>query len=197
MCKKIETVILAAGMSKRLRTKIPKQLLKFGEDAMLIKVIKTAIEARCFPITLVLGYRAEAIIKEIPARYASLIRIRVNKEFTKGLSTSIKAGISPGNETLVMLGDQPFITKDIIHSLIKTYQKHRKTTRPMYGYIPLHPILLSSRHTSLISKTEGDKGLKELLKNDQTAIHYVQVHDISPFIDIDTSKTYEIHKWRQ
>jgi len=122
--KSIAGLLLAAGASSRMGR--PKQLLPLGRWSLLEHAIRQALGSDIDVLFLVLGSHAKEIRERLaPAQLGSRLRIIENPRFGDGISTSIISGIrqiEPVYEhTLILLGDMPWITSDLINHLIEEY----------------------------------------------------------------------------
>lgn len=91
------------------------------------------------------------------------MRLVVNKDYAKGMSTSLKDGIRAAHRQatayLFILADQPFLTPDLINRLIEA---HRATSclvaRPVFKDRPGHPVLFDASLTPELLTLKGDTG---------------------------------------
>jgi molybdenum cofactor cytidylyltransferase len=183
----IAAVILAAGASTRMGR--PKQLLQFGGETMLRRAASVALKAGCRPVVVVTGADAAASRKALRGLD---VREAENQQWESGISSSVRVGIeavvtaNPRTAAVVlMLCDQPFITREIIAQLVAA---HRETGRSIvasrYGGSYGVPALFDKIHFAELTTLEGDAGAKQIIRK-----HLPKVH-LLPFpegeIDIDT-----------
>lgn len=189
----ISAILLAAGKSKRMGT--PKQLLKFGKKTILEEIILNLINSKVDEIILVLGYKVEEIKKNTEIEHEKLV-ITINKNFEKGMSSSIKQGIrSIGTNTkavLLILGDQPLITSEIINSTIDAYHEREfGIVAPRYGKIIGHPVIFDlDKYKDRLLELKGDKGAKEIIEANEEDIFKVEVLSDCILVDVDDSESY-------
>ena len=114
---KISATILAAGSSNRMGD-LNKLLLLINERPIINLVCTTALETNLNPIVVVTGYQHIKVEKAIPNKS---VRIVHNKNWKKGMMSSICVGISVLDESvngnMIILGDMPFITKETLMEL--------------------------------------------------------------------------------
>ncbi len=76
-------------------------------------------------VSVVLGYRAEEVIKAITAKP---VKIAINPDYQQGMSTSIIAGLnlvdSQAQAVMLALGDQPSVDSQTINRLIEEFYNH-------------------------------------------------------------------------
>lgn len=192
MTKTIATIILAAGASTRMGT--PKQLLPYRGTSLLRHVVEEAIASVCQPVIVVLGANAEKIY---PSLNQLPIQIVENLDWNQGMATSIKTGIqslSHLNEKIeaiiLTLGDQPFISAQIINRLVEAYYT---TEKPIiaseYAGTWGVPALFDRTIFSELIALKPSEGAKKIIKKHQHQTFCL------PFpqgaIDIDTPQDYQ------
>lgn len=171
----IWAIILAAGESRRMGK--PKLLLPFGEKTIIETVIQNAILSKVDEVLVVLGSSQDKIeqkIKKLP------IKIIVNPHFSKGMLSSIQCGIQsiPKNAqaVLIMLGDQPSISSDIINKTIDSFKSTKKgIILPVYKNKRGHPVLIDNKYRDEFENLNPDIGLRELIHNNTEDIMEVEL----------------------
>ncbi len=84
----ISAVVLAAGSSSRMGT--PKALVRLHDKPILAHVVAAVQGSRVGQVVVVLGHEADRVVSEVPLDGATVV---VNRDFTIGMSTSIRAGL--------------------------------------------------------------------------------------------------------
>jgi molybdenum cofactor cytidylyltransferase len=185
--KKVAAIVLAAGMSKRMGTM--KQLVKMGERTLLETTLSAVQSSRIQETILVLGYQADEILKTV--KLPSTIQFVTNESYEKGMSTSIRAGISAispdSAAALIVLADQPFLKPSIINALIEEYEStDAAILLPVYKGFRGNPVLIDRSLFPEMMQIEGDIGCRSLFGIHADKIHKVPVDDIGVLIDIDS-----------
>lgn len=182
---KIATLILAAGASSRMGE--PKQLLPVGSTTLLGHIIEMALQTKTDKVYCVLGAYADLIHKEI-TQYP--IEIIANKDYKKGLSSSIIAGISMllhYDAVVILLADQPKIDVGYVNKLItSSYMYPNKMIASSYGSSVGVPAIFPRLFYKNLLQLEGDKGARNFLK----ANDHVHAIEHNALIDIDTKEAY-------
>jgi molybdenum cofactor cytidylyltransferase len=183
----VGAVILAAGPSTRMG--MPKQLLQFGGETMLRRAASVALEAGCRPVVVVTGAHAA---RSREALCGLDVREAENPQWESGISSSVRVGIEAvvavnpeAVAVVLMLCDQPFMTRDIITGLVRA---HRETNCSIvasrYGGSYGVPALFGKAHFAGLTTLEGAAGAKQVIQK-----HLPKVH-LLPFpegeIDVDT-----------
>lgn len=183
----LAVLILAAGKSSRLGV-ITKQLLKYKDESFLKIAVKKALEISS-NVYVVLGHNSEKCQKEL-AQFD--INILYNKDYEKGLGSSLSFGISSTSKfenTLVLLCDQPFIPLSHLEKLknsidnktiISSFYKHTNKSTV--------PAIFPKKYYAEVEKLNEDFGAKHLLQNSQT----INIELEKEFaVDIDTKEDIE------
>jgi molybdenum cofactor cytidylyltransferase len=175
-------VVLAAGASTRLGE--PKQLVMLGGETLLDRAVRTAREAGCEPVVVVLGAEAERIRERCDLGGAVVV---VNGAWEEGMASSIRTGLRAvrvgvgavgGADGLVLMTcDQPAVTAEHLLALMaagqvtaSAYAERRGA--PAYFPVTAFPALAALR---------GDAGARELLRGAAT------VELIGGELDVDTA----------
>src|SRR4051794_2269103 len=138
----ISIVILAAGTSSRLGR--PKQLLDLGGGAVLPHTLRNAVASRGGEGVLVLGKQAGGVADAIGDLGQRTV---INPDFAAGQSTSLRVGIEAVSDAsdaaIVMLGDQPLVSPEILDQIIERFERTGSAIlQPVYGETPGNPVLL-------------------------------------------------------
>ena len=173
----ISAILLAAGQSKRMKGK--NKLTKEIHGIPLIKLsVKNILASSVDELVIVLGHQKETIEKLIDKN--EKIKFVFNKDFEKGMATSIKAGVKNLSKKtdafFICLGDMPMINKDTFNLLIK-YKNDKEIIIPTYKNKQGHPILFSKLMKKKIMTIEGDVGAKKILSLNKDKILNIETND--------------------
>jgi molybdenum cofactor cytidylyltransferase len=183
----VGAVILAAGSSSRMGT--PKQILQFKGSSLLKRVTLAALGARCRPVVVVTGARAELSRRELEALD---VHEAFNASWETGMGSSVRTGIEclvniEANVagTVLLLCDQPHVTSDMISTLVAT---HHATGSPIiasaYAGTFGVPALFSRTLFAELTQLEGTSGAKEIIKRHASDTHFVTFPECET--DVDT-----------
>ena len=183
-------IILAAGTSSRMGSL--KLLLPFGNKTIIESVLQNVLASKVDKTLVVLGANRENIEEKIN-KYP--VYITVNSDFPNGMLSSVICGLealpASTQATVVVLGDQPSISKSTINTLIDQYKKTRKgIILPVYKGRRGHPILIDIKYKLKIKDINPDIGLRALIHNHPDDILEVKVKNGSILQDIDTQDDY-------
>jgi molybdenum cofactor cytidylyltransferase len=171
---RVAGIILAAGKSSRMGKM--KLLLDVHGKPMLGHVVESALHSALDEVIVVLGHEHERILESIDFKGATVV---FNRDFHKGQSTSLKAGIAAVGEScdaaLFLLGDLPLVGPGVIDAVLQK----RKATRasivvPVFGGKRGNPVLLA----------------REILTAHEDLIETVAVEHDGILLDVDTWEDY-------
>lgn len=187
-------IILAAGQSKRMGQ--PKLLLPIQQKPMIQYVVDAASHPRIDKILIVTGAHATLLKQKV--RKNKKVSFIHNPVYVQGMGTSLRCGMEAMSgevdAVFVFLGDQPFVSPEVIESMSKHYErKHpnpKKIIRPMYEGKVGHPVLFSTDLVSFFSSLNGDIGGREIIKSQSHLVYTVPFHHEIWGRDIDTPKDF-------
>ena len=191
MRKFISGLILGAGASQRLGP--PKQLLPFRGTTMLGWVVNQAqLAAGLDEVVVVLGRAADELLECVDFGSAKVVE---NPVFAEGCSSSYRAGIAAldpqSSAIMIILGDQPGITPEIIN---RAAEEWRKTEAPiaLCSYLGRkgHPMIFAHTMFDQLTQLHGDKAAWKLVDAGGDAVHAVRLSLPFPE-DINTSEDFE------
>src|SRR5450432_1055992 len=126
--RSIGAIILAAGGSSRFGQ--AKQFLSFQGESLVRRTVRSAIDAGCTPVAVVVGDARACIETELREMPAVIVE---NPEWQRGLGGSIRCGLRyllisrPEINAVILLAcDQPFVGVGVIASLLGQRDESRK-----------------------------------------------------------------------
>ena len=178
----IEGIVLAAGFSSRMK-KFKMEMLLDGKT--LIERSVESLDKVCSRIIVVAGYKIERI-NEILKSYEK-VELVFNKEFEKGMFSSVKIGISQikAEKFFLLPGDIPFVNEDVFKKLLS---KKGDIIIPVFQSRKGHPVLIDSSLINEILNEPEDSNLKLFI--DKKGFTTVEVQDEAILFDIDTEEDY-------
>jgi molybdenum cofactor cytidylyltransferase len=187
----IWAMILAAGESKRMGK--PKLLLPFGEKTIIETIVEAVVSSKVEETLIILGSDREKIedkIKNYP------VEIVYNRDFRSGMLSSVQCGFKAlpveTRAVLVVLGDQPKISKAIINKLIAAYKSSEKgIVLPVYKKERGHPVLIDLKYREEVEKLSPEVGLRGTVYRHPEDILEVDVETPSIIKDIDDESDYK------
>ncbi len=182
-------IILAAGAAARMGK--PKLLLPWKGQPLIRHALQTGLAAGLDPLIVVTGANADllqAALDGLPARVVH------NPHWQQGQSTSVQTGIQalPPNTqaVLFLLGDQPFVTPELIRQLVNTYVRTRPAIlAPYVGQQRATPVLFDQSVFGLLCQLQGDAGARTIFQ--QVPPQAMPWPDERLLFDIDTPEDYQ------
>lgn len=185
-------LIIAAGESKRMGS--PKQLLELEKETLINRITHIVKQAVNFPIYIVLGASAESIQVQLPKLDLIIVN---NDHWQEGMASSISLGLTTAiaqnvhlDGVLLLVCDQPYITANIISSLLQM-QKEKDT--PMaaayYNDIMGTPALFHQSIFDELLSLKGDVGAKKIIQARPKEV--AKLHFEKGLLDIDTNEDYQ------
>ncbi|MED3562130.1 nucleotidyltransferase family protein [Bacillus xiapuensis] len=186
----MEAVVLAAGYSSR--AKAFKMTLPLGQMTVLEHTI-SKFEGLCSRVIVIGGFKAEHVQEEMAKicdknAYSFQIKFVFNKNFSKGMFTSIQKGVSEIIAPCFFItpGDCPLVKKETVRQLAE----HKgNVVIPSFNYKGGHPIKLSSEVKQKILDTNPESNLREVLGGFEKK--YMNVDDPGVLMDVDTPEDYQ------
>ena len=160
---KLQAVILAAGQSKRFRTGNTKLLEKVcGQEIILYPT--NLLSSMEIPTTIVVGHQAERIEKTVQAHHRNTVDFaEQGKRHSRGHALLCSKSKWHAQDILVMNGDTPFVSEEIITSL---QLKHKKNDAV---------ISIVKSHCCESASASYD----HIIRNDDGQIEVVSMHECS------------------
>jgi molybdenum cofactor cytidylyltransferase len=200
-------IILAAGSSSRMGHGRHKLLLPLDGHPVLAYVIEATLASQARPIIIVLGHQSDQVRLQIkPYTTHPDITLVDNADYLQGMSTSLRMGlqklISFGykkppssyqvDSALIMLGDQPMITPQVIDTLITAYRASNKDiVAPLYAGKRGSPVLFNVSLFPELMEVTGDEGGRTVLERHRQEVELIEMGDALANYDVDTWEAYQ------
>jgi len=187
----ISGLVLGAGASQRFGP--PKQLLPFRGTTMLGWVVDQARRASGLDeVVVVLGRAVDQVREQVDFGSARVVE---NPVFGEGCSSSYRAGIGALNSEsaaiMIILGDLPGITPDIINHLADEWRE-RQAPIALCSYQGRkgHPMIFAHSMFPQLIDLHGDKAAWKLVDANAALVQEVNF-DLPYPDDINTPEDFE------
>ena len=197
---RVGLILLAAGGSRRLGT--PKQLLRGSAGQSLVRrAAQTALESACRPVVCVLGASPELVHTELDDLPLSIV---INPDWQTGLASSLKVGLAaltadsqiaggPIEAVMVMLCDQPKVTRALLDSLVAAHaDTGHQIIACKYGGTRGVPALFGQTLFGPLASLTGDGGARRVIRG--YAGPMTEIPFPEGLLDIDTAQDAEAMK---
>ena len=194
---RIAAIVLAAGQSSRMGTN--KLLSDVGGKSLVRRAAQAAADSAAISTLVVTGNGSEnvrAALAGLPVSFAN------NPDFPKGLSSSLRQGLSALPDdcdgAVILLGDMPDVTSVLIDKLIVAFDPAEDraicvaTRHGKRG----NPVLWARRFFPEMMAIEGDTGARHLIAQYEELVCEVEAADDGPLIDIDTPEALRAYRAR-
>jgi molybdenum cofactor cytidylyltransferase len=181
-------LVLAAGEGRRFGS--AKQLARLRGRPLLEHAVAAMLAVPALdPVLVVLGAHAAEVRAAVGMGSARAV---LCPQWAEGQSASLRCGVralgSP-DAAVVTLGDQPFITPQVIAAVLDHGEGPHDAVRATYDGLPGHPVLLKRRLLERVDELQGDVGFRELLEG--AGVRTVECGHLCDPADVDTPAELE------
>lgn len=187
---KIEGIILAAGLSTRMGA--PKLTLEIEGVPIIRRVVRAALASELHHVILVIG-PADTGVKEALGPVATDLGLSqvVNPHPQAGMSSSMHKGLESLDHeaagVMILLGDQPGITGDIINELLAAFRREQtKIIVPCVLGCRTTPVIFPATLFSELMQETGDIGGRNVLKRHADQVVELEMGQDYDDTDLDT-----------
>jgi molybdenum cofactor cytidylyltransferase len=157
-------IVLAAGTSSRMGHN--KLFVSLRGESALRRAVRTALAAGLEPVLVVLGHESERAKSELRGLDCSPV---LNPSYAQGINTSLRTGIAAvppqAAAAVVMLGDMPFVTREMVQAIVARYWDG---TAPLvvssYEGVDAPPMLYDRSLFAELRALDGDGCGKKVVK---------------------------------
>ena len=180
----LHAIVLAAGGSSRFGS--PKQLVRVDGRPLLHAAVSKAVEVAGHAVSVVLGAHAADFAPLLRHSAASIV---INRDWSEGLASSIRAGVSrlPGScgGVMLVLADQAAVSAEDLRRLAASWRRQPDyIVAAQYGATLGAPAIFPASYFRDLMELRGDRGAQTLFKRNPDRVIRVPMDSAS--IDIDT-----------
>ncbi len=184
----VEVLLLAAGPSKRMGT--PKQVLQYGDTSFVRHLAREALGSDADGVTVITGAWAERVRREL---VDLPVRVVHNENWEEGMASSLRLGLRSLPRTagafIMMLCDQPLISKHSLNRIIDTYRSGTSLiVASTYNGITGVPALYDRSLLPHLKDLTGDQGARDFLRSQSHPTSLLPLPEAT--IDVDTPDDY-------
>ncbi len=183
----ISAILMAAGFSSRMKENKLKLPYGFGTviDHVLLELIRSNAD--------------EIIVVHREEQFFEGVINAVNDHPEEGMTSSIQTGIKhcskDSNGFMICLGDMVKLTAQDYNQLITAFNKQIKIDKfciivPRFNGEKGNPVIFSSSYYKNILNHTEKEGCRQIIKQHQHHISWVDMNTDAVLIDIDTPEDY-------
>jgi molybdenum cofactor cytidylyltransferase len=189
----VAAVVLAAGCGSRFRAPQNKLVADYRGRPLLRHALEAALASHAQPTIVVTGYdraRVEATLDGLSVTFVH------NADYASGLASSLSVGLAQvarGAGALVLLGDMPGVTPEILNQLIAAFHGSPAgcpAVAPTRQGRRGNPVLLARALFPKIMQLRGDEGARRLLQTVDGVID-LPIDSDAVTTDVDTFEDLE------
>jgi molybdenum cofactor cytidylyltransferase len=179
---KVTAILLAAGRSQRMgRNKL---LLDWNGRPLVRGIAETLIQAE-LDVLVVLGHEAA----EVQAALIGLpLKFDHNESFADGIGSSISAGAAAASPVadafLIVLGDMPNLSHDLLHALLSRANRDRIVV-PRHGVREGNPVCFGAEFRFELEALTGDRGARSIIEAHRSQVVSLDWKVETAFADLD------------
>ena len=163
----ISALVLAAGHTA------------YADTMTFASLAETFLSSGVDDLIIVVGDHAEQARAELIHKNVTIV---VNNDFGEGLSKSLRNGLkmlqSATTAVMLSLGNRPFISREVISTLIKAYTEGTsKVVVPSYSQMRGHPVIFDAQLLPELLKVRGNAGGRDVIKHHSRELTQVEVAD--------------------
>ena len=183
----IKAILLAAGQSKRLKSE--NKLIKLYKKKPLINHSLNALhKSKVNKVIVVLGYQKKELQKLIKKNNKNIFTY--NKEYKKGMASSIKAGLRKVNKKdkgfIIVQSDMPFIKSSDINKIYNSIKSKKYLIYVLkYRNKVGNPIGFDISTMKKFKRIKGDVGAKFMVKRLKKETKFIRINNLKSFKDFD------------
>ena len=182
-------VVLAAGRSTRMATQ--KLLLPYRGRTIIGHVVDEVLGSRVDRTLVVTGEDQERVTASLDRAVTFVPNPDPEGDMLSSVRCGVRAVPAGCDAVLILLGDQPAVTGEVIRSIVEARRLHGDSIIvPVYGGRRGHPILIPMRYAREVLTAHDGVGLRGLLMAHPDAVLEVPVDVPGVLEDIDTPEDY-------
>ena len=185
-------IILAAGSSSRMGSH--KLLLPYKGRPIVNWVLGAACASQADPVIVIIGHEAQRVDGALRAE--SWFLAIHNPWYLDGMSTSLRLGLAATpndvDAAIILLGDQPLVTPEIINAMIAEFARAPDAIiAASYQGRRGNPVLFPRRYFAELETITGDEGGRSVLARHPDRVRLAEIDDALAGFDVDTPEEYQ------
>lgn len=193
----VSAILLAAGESKRMGEQ-NKLFLKYKGDWIINHVMRALWASKKSELVLVMQNNENDLLN---GDLSEEIRIAVNPDFKKGMTTSIQAGVKSASVNsdgyMICLADQPLMQAADYDEIIERFEliyshDQRCIIVPIFEGHKGNPVIFSKAYRDDILGHQEMEGCKSIVMANQKHVYIIAMSNNHILRDVDTPEDYKL-----
>jgi len=113
----VVAVVLAAGRGTRMRSELPKPLVRLAGRPIVVRLVDAIVAAGIDDIVVVVGYGADQVRAALPQGVRTVLQ--TVRDGTAGAVDCARQAAADADEVLVFVGDSPLVSATSIRRLVR------------------------------------------------------------------------------
>jgi molybdenum cofactor cytidylyltransferase len=184
-------LVLAAGEGRRFGG--DKLAAELDGRPLLDHALEAMLAVRAIErVAVVLGANADSLAASVDLSGVERVTC---EDWRQGLAASLRAGVehlADAEAVVITLGDQPFITPEVIAAILDQIDARAPAARATYAGRPGHPVLIKRELFDDVRSLRGDAGARDLLSEagvkELECGHLCRPDDIDTRDDLETAR---------
>ena len=188
---KVSGLLISAGLSGRMGEFKP--LMKFNGETFVAGIVNK-LSSLCDQVVIVTGFKKEKIETLINSQFPNKVACIYNPHYTKGMFTSLKAGIEHFKDSdwvLYHFVDQPFFSNEFYKEMIIQVSNEYDWVQPVHNGREGHPVMFNKKIVELIRESPLDSHLRKIRDLSVVRENYWDCGYPEVLIDFDTKDDLE------
>jgi len=197
--KRVIGIYLAAGQSCRMGS--DKLQLQVGNIKLGSMALAAAVRSELEGVIVVTGGKGvpgwvhHDLVKE-PMRakwtYVECPEAHLGQAYSLRCGLEAAQRLGPDG-VMILLGDQPCITVEVVNDLLRCYADHRASyVAACHAGLSRPPVIFGKETFPNLEKLEGDAGARHILRSEKLDGFTVTFDDPTLFYDVDTQEDYRM-----
>lgn len=192
----VSAILLAAGESKRMGEQ-DKLFLKYKGDWIINHVMRNLWASNKSELIVVMQNNDSNLLN---GQSTDEIKVAINPDFKKGMTTSIQAGVAAATEKsdgyMICLADQPLMQAEDYNMIIERFgllyaHDPECIVVPIFEGQKGNPVIFSKAYRDVILSHEEMEGCRKIVKENREHVYKVVVSNNHILRDVDTPEDYE------
>jgi len=185
----ISAIVLAAGRSDRMGR--PKQLLPWDGSTVIAHICDVLLNSPIGEVIVVLGHQSDRVKRALPRGVKVVTLPDASAPMIASIQAGIRAAVSDVRGYMIVLGDQPGITVDLVQRLVYNFWPGpKRIIIPAHRGKRGHPVIIHAQFRDELLAIPETGTLRDVIHAHLDDFRHVEITDPAALADIDTEEDY-------